>query len=125
MLAVDGIRGNAHKGHFVSRLVRRRLINGTGAVMQRSVKKLTEVLMASQNSHIESAQAREIERKKNQAVEETVTVPEGGSYSVLPGPPLSPAQQQKLKHPQDDTRSVPVERAAPAKRTSDHLDEEE
>ena len=48
----------------------------------------------------ESATAREDERVDDEAVEDTVNVPAagGGDRSVLPGPPIPPREQEKIRN---------------------------
>jgi len=71
----------------------------------------------------DSASAREKADAKDKAVEETVTVPSGDSFSVLPGPPVPPDKQKEIAEQGDDP--VPLERAAPSKRKPEgHIDEE-
>lgn len=48
----------------------------------------------------ESATAREEERLDDEAVEDTVNVSaaEGSARSVLPGPPIPPREQEKIRN---------------------------
>src|SRR5688572_17485947 len=72
----------------------------------------------------DSASACEKTDANDKAVAETVTVPSGDSFSVLPGPPVPPDKQKEIAEQGDDP--MPLESAAPSKRKAEgHIDEEE
>ncbi len=97
---------------------------GTAAEEER-LAMTREAQMSGDKSQREDAQAQEKTVENEKSVRDALTVPDEPDRTVLPGPPLTPRQQKEVKRQQAGDARAPLETAAPSKRTSDHLDEEE